>query len=97
LFFWRHLRKTSKDALCTGYPDRQRRNDLARCGSSPWNGYLLRIRLRRNKIDEEAKVFTLGGKTFHEGDWISLDGSTGNIYGEAIKTVEASIAEISIP
>ncbi|WMJ83296.1 pyruvate, phosphate dikinase [Oscillospiraceae bacterium LTW-04] len=44
------------------------------------------------KIDENAKVFTLGGKTFHEGDFISLDGSTGNIYGEAIKTVEASIS-----
>ncbi|MEA5136823.1 MAG: pyruvate, phosphate dikinase [Candidatus Fimivivens sp.] len=44
------------------------------------------------KIDEEAKVFTLGGKTFHEGDFISLDGSTGNIYGEAIKTVEATIS-----
>ena len=44
------------------------------------------------KIDEVAKVFTLGGKEFHEGDWISLDGSTGNIYGEAIKTVEASIS-----
>jgi pyruvate,orthophosphate dikinase len=44
------------------------------------------------KIDEEAKVFTLGGKELHEGDWISLDGSTGNIYGEAIKTVEASIS-----
>ncbi len=44
------------------------------------------------KIDEEAKVFTLGGKTIREGDWISLDGSTGNIYGEAIKTVEASIS-----
>lgn len=44
------------------------------------------------KIDEEAKAFTLGGKEIHEGDWISLDGSTGNIYGEAIKTVEASIS-----
>jgi len=44
------------------------------------------------KIDEAAKVFTLGGKTFREGDWISLDGSTGNIYGEAIKTVDASIS-----
>ncbi len=43
-------------------------------------------------IDEEAKVFTLGGQTFHEGDYISLDGSTGNIYGEAIPTVEASIS-----
>ncbi|MEG2540729.1 MAG: pyruvate, phosphate dikinase [Clostridia bacterium] len=42
------------------------------------------------KIDEEAKVFSLGGKTFHEGDWISLDGSTGNIYGEQIKTVPAT-------
>lgn len=44
------------------------------------------------KIDEENKLFTLGGKTIREGDWISLDGSTGNIYGEAIKTVDASIS-----
>ena len=44
------------------------------------------------KIDEENKVFTLNGQTFHEGDWISLDGSTGNIYGEAIPTVEAAVA-----
>ena len=43
-------------------------------------------------IDEEKKVFSLGGKEFHEGDFISLDGSTGNIYGEAIDTVEASIS-----
>ena len=42
-------------------------------------------------IDEENKVFTLGGQTFHEGDWISLDGSTGNIYGEAVATVDASL------
>ncbi len=44
------------------------------------------------KINEEKKVFSLGGKTFTEGDFISLDGSTGNIYGEAIKTVDASIS-----
>jgi pyruvate,orthophosphate dikinase len=44
------------------------------------------------KIDEENKLFTLGGKTIKEGDYISLDGSTGNIYGEAIPTVEASIS-----
>ncbi|MEA4989165.1 MAG: pyruvate, phosphate dikinase [Anaerovorax sp.] len=44
------------------------------------------------KIDEEKKVFALGGKEFHEGDFISLDGSTGKIYGEAIKTVDASIS-----
>ncbi|MDR1796551.1 MAG: pyruvate, phosphate dikinase [Clostridiales Family XIII bacterium] len=42
-------------------------------------------------FDEAAKTFTLGGKTYGEGDWISLDGSTGNVYGEAIKTVPASI------
>jgi len=44
------------------------------------------------KIDEEAKVFELGGKTYKEGDFISLDGSTGNVYGEAIKTVEPEIS-----
>ena len=44
------------------------------------------------QIDEDQKVFSLGGKTFHEGDYISLDGSTGKIYGEAIKTVDASIS-----
>ena len=43
-------------------------------------------------IDEEAKVFTLGGHTFHEGDYISLDGSTGKIYYGDIKTVEASVS-----
>ena len=42
-------------------------------------------------MDEANKTFTLAGRTYHEGDWISLDGSTGNIYGEALKTVEASI------
>ena len=43
------------------------------------------------KIDYANKQFTVGDKTYHEFDWISLDGSTGNIYGEAIKTVPASI------
>ena len=40
-------------------------------------------------MDEANKQFTLGGKTYKEGDWISLDGSTGNIYGEAVATVPA--------
>ncbi len=44
------------------------------------------------KMDEENKKFELDGKTYQEGDWISLDGSTGNIYGEAIPTVDASIS-----
>ena len=43
------------------------------------------------KMDEENKQFELSGKVYHEGDWLSLDGSTGNIYGEAIPTVDASI------
>ncbi len=42
-------------------------------------------------MDEENKKFTLDGKTFVEGDVISIDGSTGNIYGEAIPTVDATI------
>ena len=44
------------------------------------------------KIDEEAKTFTLAGKTFKEGDYISLNGSTGNIYGEDVKTVSPEIS-----
>ena len=43
------------------------------------------------EINEEEKWFKLGGKTFHEGDYISLDGTTGKIYDGDIKTVEASI------
>jgi len=43
-------------------------------------------------MDEENKVFTLAGKTFHEGDELSLDGSTGNIYDGLIPTKEAEIA-----
>ena len=44
------------------------------------------------KMDEENKKFELGGKTFHEGDYISIDGSTGKIYDGIIPTVEATIA-----
>ena len=43
------------------------------------------------QINEEEKHFSLGGMTFHEGDYISLDGSTGNIYGEDVATVEPEI------
>ncbi len=43
-------------------------------------------------MHEEEKYFTLAGKDYHEGDWISIDGSTGNIYGCAVKTVEATIS-----
>ena len=44
------------------------------------------------KMDEENKKFVLAGKTFHEGDYISIDGSTGNIYDGIIPTVDATIA-----
>ena len=43
-------------------------------------------------MDEENKQFTLAGKTFHEGDCISIDGSTGNIYDGLIPTVDAEIS-----
>ena len=44
------------------------------------------------KMDEANKQFELAGKVYKEGDWLSIDGSTGNIYGEAIPTAEATIA-----
>ena len=44
------------------------------------------------KMDEENKKFELAGKTYHEGDYISIDGSTGNIYDGIIPTVDATIA-----
>ena len=44
------------------------------------------------KMDEENKQFELGGKIFREGDYISIDGSTGNIYDGIIPTVDAEIA-----
>ena len=43
-------------------------------------------------MDEENKRFTLAGKEFHEGDWLSIDGSTGKIYDGIIPTVDATIA-----
>ncbi|WP_026485618.1 pyruvate, phosphate dikinase [Caldanaerobius polysaccharolyticus] len=42
-------------------------------------------------INEEGKYFTVGGKTYREGDWISLDGSTGYVYGEQLPTVEPAV------
>ncbi|MGE5629135.1 MAG: pyruvate, phosphate dikinase [Solirubrobacterales bacterium] len=44
------------------------------------------------KINEAKKTFEVDGHIYHEGDYISLDGSTGNVYGEAIKTVEPEIS-----
>ena len=44
------------------------------------------------KINYENKTFELNGKTYHEFDWISLDGTTGNVYGEAIATEPATIS-----
>ena len=42
-------------------------------------------------MDEANKQFTLAGKTYHEGDWLSLDGSTGSIYDGAMPTVDANV------
>ncbi|MDD2371680.1 MAG: pyruvate, phosphate dikinase [Firmicutes bacterium] len=44
------------------------------------------------KIDEDKKILTAGGNTYKEGDFISLDGTSGNVYGEKIKTVEPEIS-----
>ena len=42
-------------------------------------------------VNEEEKTFTVNGNLYHEGDWISLDGTTGNVYGEKIDTVNAEV------
>jgi len=44
------------------------------------------------KVFEAGKYFTVEGKRYNEGDWISLDGSTGKIYGERVKTVDATVS-----
>jgi len=44
------------------------------------------------RIDEHNKIFTVNGQTFKEGDWISLDGSTGKVYNKEIKTVDATVS-----
>ena len=44
------------------------------------------------RVDEEAKTATIGDVVFHEGDWMSIDGSTGKVYAEAILTVDASVS-----
>ena len=76
-----------------GHPDRARRHDQPRGRCGPRHGYLLRVRLRRHRRRlRRQECFTLAGKTYNEGDWISIDGSTGNIYGEAMPTAEASIS-----
>lgn len=43
------------------------------------------------RINEEAKTFEANGKTYKEGDYISIDGSTGNVYGEAVETIDAAV------
>ncbi len=44
------------------------------------------------KVNEEGRFFTVDGKRYNEGDFISLDGSTGKIYGEKVKTVDATVS-----
>ena len=44
------------------------------------------------RVDEEAKTATIGDVVFHEGDWMTIDGSTGKVYAEAIPTVDASVS-----
>ena len=44
------------------------------------------------RVNEAAKTFEVGGNVYHEGEYISLDGSTGNVYGKAIKTVDPEIS-----
>ena len=69
--------------MLAGHPDRPRRHDLPRGGCGPRHGHAAAVvGCGELKIDEEAKTLTVAGKVYHEGDFISLDGSTGNVYDE---------------
>ena len=69
--------------------------DITCSSSCPWYGCMLRIRmLVKSSMDEENKTPSLAARNIHEGDVISFDGSTGNIYDGAIPTVDATILDI---
>ena len=88
-----HSRGHRGHGLLSGHPDRVRRHDLSRGRCGPRHGHVLPSSGCGDlKIDEEAKTVTVNGKTYHEGDMISVDGSTGNVYDGLIPTVEASIS-----
>ena len=75
-----------------GHPDRARRHDLARGRGGPRHGQVLRRRRRRRRRSTtRQKTFTVGGVTVKEGDWISLNGSTGAVYTGEIDTVEPKL------
>ena len=79
-----------------GHPDRPRRHDLSRRRCGPRHGQAAASpAAATSRWTRQNKQFTLAGKTYHEGDWLSLDGSTGNIYDGAIPTVDASVAATS--
>ena len=84
-------RKISKVCMLPRYPDSPRRYDISRSCCCPWYGNLLCIRMRRDQDQRRREMVYIGGYTFHEGDYISLDGTTGKIYKGDIKTVEASV------
>ncbi len=80
-------------AACAGRPHRPRRHDLPRRRRCPRHGHLLRRRLRRATVDEEAMTASIVRRhTLNEGDWMSIDGSTGNVYAGRIPTVDAAIS-----
>ena len=75
-----------------GHPDRPRRRDLARRGRRPPDRQAVRRRLRRaasSTTRTKTARSSLSGVTFGEGDWISVDGSTGEVFLGALPTVEA--------
>ena len=52
---------------------------------------MLRFRCWRNQVDYVAKTVEMGGKTYNEGDWISLNGSTGEVYDGQVPTTEPAL------
>ena len=75
-----------------GNTDCQRRHDVTRCRSSQRNGKMLRIGCSEIKVDEDGKKLTIGEYVFGEGDYLSLNGTSGEVLKGEVKTVPPELS-----
>ena len=78
-------------AVAQGILHNARRYDISRSRSSPRYGQMLCVRCRRNPCRLQRKTVEMGGKVYKEGDWISLNGSTGEVYNGQVPTTEPEL------
>jgi hypothetical protein len=86
-------RRHQGDGRGRGNPDRTRRHDLTRGARGTADGEGLRGRLRSLEIDYATHTMTVKGKTIREGDWISLDGTTGEVIEGKVATRPSEVLQ----